>query len=790
MQDNKKSKSKLIAELESLRKRVADLESNRRDVAYDILNTSPLVAFVCRNEEDWPVEFVTDNVASVLGYSAKDLLSGTAKVKQIIVPDDLKHVEQEVASLDAEAARTVVRHRPYRMRKKNGDLIWVEGRTHLKTDREGRIIQYQGVILDITERISSEKALWESNQKLRLVLDNIPERVFWKDVNSVYLGCNEPFAKEAGFNTPNDLIGKTDFDCTWSNKEAECYRHDDRAVMESGQSRLNFEERQTQSDGRTRWVQTSKIPIRDKNGEISGVLGTYDDITKRKKNEESLKITQFSFDNAAVGIWRLSSDAKILKVNKKVAETLGYTIEELESMSLKDIVPYLDDKLWDEIWRDFLNVKYQNFPSVHRAKNGKDIPVEISSSLLEIDGQPCAVAFSTDISERKRAEEEKSALEKQLRQSQKLEALGTLAGGIAHDFNNILSAIIGYTELGMLELGKSSPSVSENLESVIYAGNRAKELVGQILTFSRRHEQNFSPVQIAPIVKEALKLLQVSLPENIELKSKIESQDRVMADPTQIHQVVINLCTNAFHAMEIGSGKLTVTLASVSKGDLGFFKDDELPAGDYVILSVADNGKGINPENLDRVFDPYFSTKKQDKGSGLGLAVVHGIIQAHAGVISVESNPDKGTVFHVILPVTDKPYESEHDLKKIMPRGNEHILLVDDNKIVVDVSQKILDKLGYQVTGVDSGEKALEVFNDDPTRFDVVLTDLSMPKMTGDKLAEKITKIRNEVPVILCTGYSDKMNEKQAKSLGIKKTLMKPLSMKVLAEAIREVLDN
>ena len=341
-----------------------------------------------------------------------------------------------------------------------------------------------------------------------------------------------------------------------------------------------------------------------------------------------------------------------------------------------------------------------------------------------------------------------------------------------------------------MDINNPDHPLDVKLQSILHAGNRARELVSQILAFSRMREQILSPVRIDPIIKEALKLLKASMPANIELETAISSEDRVLADPTQIHQIIMNLCTNAYHAMEKDGGILRVSLKAVPHTELETITEAELVPGKYLQLIIEDTGTGIKPAVLDRIFDPYFSTKHKDKGTGLGLSVVHGIINNHGGSISVRSELGKGTVFYVILPVTGEASESEGEKRTTLPRGTEKILFIDDEKDIVDIGCQMLDKLGYDVTGVAGSIEALEMFKQDPQKFDLIITDLSMPSMTGDRLAGEFIDIRPGLPVLLCTGFSDSFDAPKAPSLGIRKLLMKPLAMNILAEAVREILDK
>jgi len=393
-----------------------------------------------------------------------------------------------------------------------------------------------------------------------------------------------------------------------------------------------------------------------------------------------------------------------------------------------------------------------------------------------------------EIAERLRMDEEKKHLEKRLLQSQKMEAIGTLAGGIAHDFNNILSAIIGYTEIVLQYIPQSSHSHS-NLKKVLKASDRAKDLVKQILTFSRQSEIQPKPIQVKPIVKEALKLLRASLPATIEIKQNLQSFSEVMADPTQIHQVLMNLCTNASHAMRKKGGRLMVSLKEETLDTDFAIGHPDITPGRFVKLTVTDSGHGISSKNIDRIFDPFFTTKTKGEGTGMGLAVVHGIITGHGGALTVKSEIDKGSTFDIYLPIIESDDAVAIDTEKPLSLGNERILFVDDEDFQIDLGRQMLERLGYHVVTRTDGREALELFRERPDDFDLIITDMTMPNMTGDELGKNIISLRPDFPIIICTGYSQHISEEKAKALGIKGFIMKPIIMKDLAHIVRNVLD-
>jgi PAS domain S-box-containing protein len=384
---------------------------------------------------------------------------------------------------------------------------------------------------------------------------------------------------------------------------------------------------------------------------------------------------------------------------------------------------------------------------------------------------------------------EKWELVKRLAQAQKMEAIGTLAGGIAHDFNNILSAIIGYTELSIIDTPKGDP-LQNNLKQVLKAGGRAKALVQQILTFSRQRENELHPIRVNLIVNEAIKLLRASLPSTIQIRHKIESNLTVLSDDTNIHQILMNLCTNSSYAMQEDGGILEVNLSDVDLDSNFTGQYPGVKPGKFIKLTVSDTGCGMSPEVSSRIFDPFFTTKKVGQGTGMGLSVVHGIVKSHGGAITVDSLPGQGTTFSLFLPATEAISITPEDSVQLMVTGTEHILFVDDEDFQADMGKRLLARLGYRVTARTDSLEALGLFRQTPDEFDLVITDMTMPAMTGDVLAAEIISIRPDIPVIVCTGYSERIDKEIIKKIGIKELAMKPLAMKDIAEMIRRVLDE
>ena len=418
-----------------------------------------------------------------------------------------------------------------------------------------------------------------------------------------------------------------------------------------------------------------------------------------------------------------------------------------------------------------------------------ELAVGLKKSLLYEQLQKRAEEIQDSLTRIKEGEAERLQLETQLYQSQKMEAIGTLAGGIAHDFNNILSAVIGYTELACTA-AEGNDRVQRYLKEILTAGARAKDLVQQILTFSRQGEQTQKPLLLNPIATEAIKLLRASLPSTIEIRHRIDSQSAVLGGPTTILQVLMNLCTNAAHAMGKKGGVLDVRLVDVLLGPEEMKMYPDLSPGPYVNLTVSDTGHGMSQHVLDRIFDPFFTTKEKEGGTGLGLSVVHGIVRNLNGSIKVRSAPGKGTAFDVFFHAISHTEEATTVPEEASLTGNERVLFVDDEPMLVDIAEDLLQSLGYKVTTRTSPIEALEVFRFRPRDFDVVITDLTMPQMTGDQLAREIMELRPDIPIILCTGFSSMITEKKARAMGIQGFLMKPIIKNEMAGTMRKVLEK
>jgi PAS domain S-box-containing protein len=515
------------------------------------------------------------------------------------------------------------------------------------------------------------------------------------------------------------------------------------------------------------------------------------DITERNRIYESLCITQFVFDKAPFGIFLTRDSGIITNVNEYACQYLGYTKEEFLGMHVFEIDRCYTEPEIEQLWLREQRDGIVTFESVHQRKDGTDIPVEIIQMLLALNNELYSASFVKDITERKEAEKQREKMEAQLLQAQKMEAIGTLAGGIAHDFNNILTSIFGFSQLAQSNLDRPEKA-DDYIDQVLKGAQKATELVQQILTFSRKSTHKKQPLAISIVIKEALKLLRASIPATIEIKQTIDATATVMADPTKIHQVIMNLCTNAYHAMLRTGGTLAVGLKEVEFSRQDCVPELNIQPGRYLKLEVSDTGIGMTATTMEKMFEPYFTTKTSDKGTGLGLAVVFGIVKEHNGHIKVYSEPGQGSTFHVYFPIIEKspdPYvlKKEEDAPQI---GSETILFVDDEESVCTVVQALLQELGYTVNIFSSGGQALEAYQKNPSQYDLVITDMTMPGITGMQLVQKILALQPEQPVVLCTGHSELTNREKALASGISAYYEKPVIIKAFSKVIRTVLDE
>jgi two-component system, cell cycle sensor histidine kinase and response regulator CckA len=529
----------------------------------------------------------------------------------------------------------------------------------------------------------------------------------------------------------------------------------------------------------------SRREVEEKNQQLTR------EIVERKRAETALRESEERyrrfFEEDLSGAFLTTPEGRILACNPAFANIFGFpSVAEALQAELSSIYPNPNDR---EVFLDLLHVRrtLKHHAGEYRRVDGRIIHT-IENIIGSFDGNGNLVeikGFIIDNTEQKN-------LEEQLRHSQKMEAMGTLAGGIAHDFNNILTAVLGNAEMGMLRIPEDNKA-HHNLREILKAGKRARDLVKQILTFSRQEKQEPRPLQITSIVKEVVKLLRVSLPETISIHKDIStSAEIVLADPIQIHQLLMNLGTNAGHAMQESGGVLEVKLTNVVMETNSAFHDFDLKPGQYVELTVSDTGCGMDRAVMERIFDPFFSTKTFGEGSGMGLAVVHGIVKTLGGAIKVESEPGKGSTFRVYLPkiTADIGQETEGTALAFTNAEYPRMLLVDDDETLLKVGKRMLERFGYRVTVKSSGIEAIEFFKRNPAQFDLLITDQRMPKMDGLKLVEAILNVRPDIPTIVYTGYSEELDQEKMKSLGVWEWVRKPVVFSELARVARKVLEQ
>lgn len=510
----------------------------------------------------------------------------------------------------------------------------------------------------------------------------------------------------------------------------------------------------------------------------------------RRSLERKSRELQIMLDSSPSMAFIVDRGDSLVRGNRAFLNFLGVEITEAAGRPLRELLPQLDTTFTGRC-HSVIESRQPLHGQIETFRMGDEIrrlEIDTLPFAIEKDWTVGVICFAVDRTEQIRYQQEREELERQLRLTQKLEAVGTLAGGIAHDFNNILTIILGYADLATKEAAEGS-LLENQLREIQTAGTRAKDLIRQILTFSRQSEQTRKPVQISHLFNEISKMLRASLPSTIQIKTNINSRRMVNADPAQIHQIIMNLCTNAFHAMEDTGGILRLVLTDLNWDQLDENTRGQLDEGEYVLLRVEDTGPGIPADIQHRIFEPYFTTKPQGKGTGLGLSIVHGIVKTYKGAILVDSRRGKGTVFEVFLPsMENRPVISDFSSEPVTVTSGARVLFVDDEEQVVRMSTQGLERYGYEVTGKSSSIEALEVFVRHPERFDIVITDMNMPFMNGTILARKLMQVRPDLPVILCTGFSENLYLEKIQRMGIRDLVMKPVIARQLARKIEALL--
>ena len=653
-------------------------------------------------------------------------------------------------------------------------------------DEKGCIKKMIHIATDITERKQAEEALIESEKKYKTLIEAVPDMVWEFDEDEIFTFCSQSYKEILGYE-PGELVGKSAYSIMLEPNSDKVRDEFGKIKRERRPFRdlLNYN---LTKNGQLRCLLSSGAPIINENGDFKGYRGIDKDITEYKSTEEALKESQEKYKqilvNVLVGVNQVNLDGKFIFANQKMMEMFGYSsYEELEAIgSIAELYvrPEERSKIVNEIMsKGFINDEFE-----YKHKDGRNIWIKLHArKTRNKEGAIILEGLMEDVTAVKN-------MKAQLQQSQKMEAVGTLAGGIAHDFNNILAVILGNTELASFDVPDSNPA-AKSLKAIHQASIRAKDMVQQLLAFSRKNDEKSRPFNMTPIIKESMKMLRSAIPTSVEFKQHLSGDlCNVLGDATQINQIVMNLVTNAAHAMSEEGGLLEVTLENIALQEEKSCFDWVLSPGEYIRLKVRDTGEGIEPTIIDRIFEPYYTTKEVGKGTGMGLSVVHGIVKRHGGGIRVESELGKGTIFEIYFPALEETAEEKKEPEGEIKGGPERILFVDDEESLVGMNHQRLERLGYQVKSTTKPLEALEWFKTEPNQFDVVITDMTMPRMTGDKLAAEVLKIRPHMPVIICTGYSERMSAKKAEGLGVRKYLEKPIGLRNMASALREVLDD
>ena len=671
----------------------------------------------------------------------------------------------------------------------DGKPIAVEFVSNVYLVDHSKVIQCN--IRDITERKRAREALRHAHERFQRFVDANIVGVVIASPSGAVVEANDYYLRTIGFTREEFKLGLVNWRAITPPEWIHADEHAIEELRERGTS-TPYEKEYVRRDG-------TRVSVFLANALLSGpeelIAAFVLDITERKRMEESLKQSEERFrmvvENAPEAIFVRSGSGHFVYLNHAAVSLFGAT--SAEQLVGRHVLEHFHP---DEHTLSAKRIKLLNeghaVPVVEQTilqMDGSPLTVEISAVPLRYEGMNEALVFARDISERKRAELALRESERGLRQLQKMEAMGTLAGGIAHDFNNILGVMIGYTELAMLDTEELS-DVQSNLEQVHMAGLRAQDLVRQILTFSRYTDQEMKPVIVSHLIKEAIKMLRATIPSSIRIKHNISPRtSAIMADPTQIHQVLMNLVTNASHAVqEISTGSIEITLNEEILDQQSTSMQPDLKPGNYVVLKVMDNGTGMSPGIVERIFEPFFTTKETGKGSGMGLAVVHGIVKSHGGGITVESVVGEGSTFTVYFPALEKETARSADTVEPIALGTGRILFVDDEEALALIGQSMLKRLGYKVDIRTSSRDALDAFQANPKKYDLVITDYTMPGMTGMALSEKLLKIRPEIPIILCTGYSEVATPEKVKAAGIRELIMKPVVRQQLAQSVNKIL--
>ncbi len=638
---------------------------------------------------------------------------------------------------------------------------------------------------ELLARIQVGRRLVEQQALMHCLIDSLPDPIYVKDNRGLYIGCNKAYAEFVG-SDPSHIYGRTAAEVL-KNEVAQSLHMEDLRVLANGET-VETEGWVDNATGKKVYHDTVKIPYLESSAGSSGMIGISRDFTKRIEMEQEMRRLAVAVEQSTESIMITDVKGRILYVNAAFETISGYSSSEAvgESPALVQSGQH-DEAFYKELWTTISAGNTWEGRFTNRRKDG---------DLYHVDGVIYPIRDANDevvnYVEISRDITQEMAIEKHLRQQQKMNAVGELAGGVSHDFNNILTAILGYVALCLNTVEEDSKTY-KYLQEILKAGDRAAKLVRQILTFSRQEEQQFHALELQPIIEDSLSLVQTTMKKNITLQKDIDPDcGPIQGDTTQLQQVIVNLCTNAVHALgRDGAGSLSVSLKEVVASDKNPLEQAlELPAGPYACLMVSDTGCGMSAEVQDRIFEPYFTTKKSGEGTGFGLSIVHGIVRKHQGVITVRSEEGQGTTFTLYFPLlSGKPVEAK---KANVNSGTERetgcgrLLFVDDDQTILSMGREILESYGYTIVTATNGKRAIEIFKQDPDGFDALVTDYSMPQMNGHELIREVMAVRNDIPAILCSGYMEKVDGEDLGRLGHTAYMAKPLDWRALSRTIRE----
>ena len=767
-----------------LRQSFGELERGERKYR-ELTDLLPLIVY----EADLRGYFTYTNKTGyeIMGYTPEDIRRGLHGT-QVIAPDYLPKLQEGMQRI---AAGETLLNREYVVRRKDGTTFPALFFTSPIVE-DGAVTGASGIVVNIADIRQATESLERSEEKYRSIFEQSNDGIFLVDAQGMISEWNRRMSEITGLGK-HAAIGRFAWDVEYAlrhpaEKTPDSYERVKGRILEWIASGIHtWEDRLLEltiylADGTARCIQNTIFPIKTRTGVLWGAITR--DITEQRKNEQERARLAAAIEQADEAVVITDPAGIIQYINPAFTKMTGYERGEAIGRYINLLKSGRQDRqYYESLWRMVSRGDTWRGTLVNRKKDGAlyDEAAVISPIRNAAGAVTNFVSVKRDITRELRTEAH-------LRQSQKIEAVGTLAGGIAHDFNNILGVILGYTELTVEQL-RDRPELYGNLQQVLIAADRAKDLIRQILSISRQAEAAARAMPVTPVIKEIVKFMRASLPTTIEIRQKFQApHDTVVADPIELHQVLMNLCTNAGYAMKDHGGMLEVSLQNMRIGpDEG--ERGHLRPGDYVLITVSDTGQGIAPEDMDRIFEPYFTTKEPGQGTGLGLAVAQGIVLARGGDIRAYSEPGKGSVFYVYLPLSRREKSSDTGVSADLPTGSERILFIDDEHELVKIASEILSHLGYAVSSHTDSRNALDTFKAAPQAFDLVITDKTMPGLTGFELAREIKQQRPDIPVILCTGFIEK-NEPQEKLADIDEILPKPINRQNLAISVRRLLDR